>query len=98
MMSTKLPKNNAISPDLLTERRKRLGLSQSELARRAGISRSLVCHIEAGRRPITDETMASIEAAFTERQRQIDSARSAVAAAMNRDHLVEMRAEAGLKR
>ena len=95
-MSTKAQNSKKITPTVLTDRRKSLGLSQSELARRAGISRSLVCHIEAGRRSITDDTMAAIESAFTERQRQIDSARSAVAAAMNRDHLVEMRRQCGM--
>lgn len=33
--------------------RKTAGLSQAELARRAGLSRSLICEIESGRRGLT---------------------------------------------
>lgn len=40
--------------------REAAGLSQAELARRAGISRSLVCEIESGTRSLTPATRTKI--------------------------------------
>ena len=40
------------SPQQIVRVRQALGMSQAEVAERIGISRSLMCHVEAGRKPI----------------------------------------------
>lgn len=46
--------------DVIRKLRQTAGLSQAELARRAGLSRSLICEIESGRRGITPATQLLI--------------------------------------
>jgi hypothetical protein len=48
------------APRLLFEARERAGLSQAELARRAGISRSVLSVYESGRRQPSSEALARI--------------------------------------
>lgn len=50
--------------DVVRRLRETAGLSQAELARRAGLSRSLICEIESGRRGITPSTRARIAGVF----------------------------------
>ncbi|HEY4410280.1 MAG TPA: helix-turn-helix transcriptional regulator [Acidimicrobiia bacterium] len=52
-----------IAPALLGEARERAGLSQAELARRAGVSRSVLSVYESGRRQPSSEALARILAA-----------------------------------
>ena len=52
-----------IAPALLREARQRAGLSQAELARRAGLSRSVLSVYESGRREPSSEALARILAA-----------------------------------
>jgi transcriptional regulator with XRE-family HTH domain len=53
----------AVAGALLREARARAGLSQAELARRAGVSRSVLSVYEAGRREPGSEALARILAA-----------------------------------
>lgn len=55
--------NDGIAPDLLREARRRAGLSQAELARRAGIPRSVLSVYESGRRRPSSDALARILAA-----------------------------------
>ena len=50
----------AINPAALTMARELVGLSQSELSRRAGLHRSSVQRIEKGEHPITPETQRKL--------------------------------------
>lgn len=52
-----------VAPALLGQARQRTGLSQAELARRAGISRSVLSVYESGRREPGSEALARILAA-----------------------------------
>jgi len=52
-----------VAPELLRQARARAGLSQSELARRAGVSRSVLSVYESGRREPSSEALARILAA-----------------------------------
>jgi len=52
-----------IAPRLLVEARERAGLSQAELARRAGVSRSVLSVYESGRRRPSSEALVRILAA-----------------------------------
>jgi DNA-binding XRE family transcriptional regulator len=47
--------------------RKRLGLTQAELAAALGVSRKTVCEREAGKVPITRETELAMEALINRR-------------------------------
>lgn len=46
--------------DVVRELREAAGLSQYELARRTGLSRSLICEIESGRRGLTPSSQRLI--------------------------------------
>jgi transcriptional regulator with XRE-family HTH domain len=52
-----------IAPSLLRQARQRAGLSQAELARRSGVSRSVLSVYESGRREPSSEALARILAA-----------------------------------
>jgi len=52
-----------VAPALLGQARRRAGLSQAELARRAGVSRSVLSVYESGRREPSSEALARILAA-----------------------------------
>lgn len=52
-----------VSGQLLKEARTRAGLSQSELARRAGVAQSVICEYEAGRRQPALPTLTKLIAA-----------------------------------
>jgi DNA-binding XRE family transcriptional regulator len=53
--------------DLLAARRA-MGLTQAQMAERLGIDRSLLSHIENGRRPLTDTVKAALEALLKARE------------------------------
>jgi DNA-binding XRE family transcriptional regulator len=48
--------------------RQKLGFTQAEMAERLGIDRSLLSHIENGRRPLTDTVKAALEALLKARE------------------------------
>ncbi|MFD8382080.1 multiprotein-bridging factor 1 family protein [Streptomyces sp. NPDC059679] len=52
------------APEAVTYAREQAGLSQKELAERCGISQSLMCDIEAGRRNATPVTLRRMAAAL----------------------------------
>lgn len=55
-----------ISPEKLRELRRRVGLTQAELARRAGVSQSLISRLEAGTVSPRISTLAKIYSALRE--------------------------------
>ncbi|MFB4320625.1 helix-turn-helix domain-containing protein [Actinomadura sp. 21ATH] len=66
-------------PEAVTWAREKAGLSQAQLARECGFTRSLICEIEAGTRNATPATLMKIAEAlncpvvFLERKRQAAS-------------------------
>lgn len=66
-------------PEAVTWAREKAGLNQSQLAKRCGLARSLVCEIEAGTRNATPENLLKIAKAlncplvFLERRREVES-------------------------
>ena len=75
--------SDPVAAVLLREARARAGLSQAELARRAGVSRSVLSVYESGRREPGSETLSRILAAIGFRLglensvREMDHARAA---------------------
>ena len=63
-----------MTSDIIKRRRKEMGITQAQLAEELGVSRSLVAHLESGRRDPSDELSVklsrvlhvSLEALFTE--------------------------------
>lgn len=65
-------------PEAVEWARRKAGLSQAELARRCGFTRSLICEIEGGTRNATPGTLLKIAEAlncpvvFLEAKREVD--------------------------
>lgn len=57
-----------MTPSELTAAREAANLSKYALARRAGLQRSHLSEMEAGRRPITARTVARIAAALASKE------------------------------
>lgn len=52
---------------VIRQARERAGLTQAQLAQRAGVSQPCVAQWESGRRPIQEKTVAKVAAALGER-------------------------------
>lgn len=100
-MLTQTQEIDAKTAEKLTRVRIHLGLTQKELAARAGISNALMSYVERGERTLTSEVATALaealSAAVEERDAIRDAIDHAVHAAMERPHLRRLRAEGGFE-
>lgn len=98
---TKTQEIDAKTAEKLTHLRSDLGLTQRELAQRAGISTALMSYIERGERTLTPDVATALAEALSAAVEERDAIHAAVCnavhATMERPHLKRLRVEGGFE-